>query len=101
MNKLELLISRLKDIIECARQEQNKINVGEISKWNTQQLKNFILPEMNELLVYALKGQIFFKYGKSQRLLETTYLMTDSLDNLNETILGEKITELQKLYNSL
>ena len=101
MKKIELFINLLKEIINCIEYESNQINANGTTKWNMTQLKKVVLPEMNELLLYALKGKVLFKYGRHQRLLESTYLMTDSLDNLEDTTLGEKITELQKLYNSL
>ena len=101
MNRIEIFIRKLKDIVELVAQECDSIDAGKASKWNKDQLENVVFPEMNELLTYALKGKVLFKYGKQQRLLEASYLITDSLEKLNNTALGEKIIELQKLYNSL
>ncbi len=64
-------------------------------------MENVVLPEIQELLTYALKGKVLFKYGKQKRLLESSYLKSDSLERLDDTTLGEKIGELQKLYNPL
>ena len=80
--------------------ESTKINSGYFSKWNKKQLENVVCPEINELLSFALKGKVFFKYGKKQRMLESTHLITDSLSALDKTPLGSKILELQKLFNS-
>lgn len=101
MERLALFIDMLQEIIEFAICEENNINSGKASSWSVSQLENVVLPEMNELLAYALNGKVLFKYGKSQRLLESTYLLTDSIGNLNNTVLGGKITELQRLYNCL
>ena len=64
------------------------------------EMENVVCPEINELLSFALKGKVFFKYGKKQRMLESTHLITDSLSALDKTPLGSKILELQKLFNS-
>lgn len=101
MKKLDMFITVLKEAIECIENEVHRINAGEISKWNIKQLNEIVFPEINTLLTYALKGKVFFKYGKKQRLLESTYLITDSLENLYDTPLGMKISELQRIYNSL
>jgi len=101
MNSIEMFVHALKDIVEIVVQECDSIDAGKASKWDKDQLKNVVLPEINELLSYALKGKVLLKYGKKQRLLESSYLITDSLEGLSYTALGEKIIELQKLYNSL
>lgn len=41
------------------------------------------------------------EYGKNQRVLESSYLITDSLNDLSHTDLGESILNLQAFYNSL
>ena len=46
-------------------------------------------------------GKVFFKYGKKQRMLESTYIITDSTRNLNNTNLGKEIIKLQEIYNRL
>jgi len=94
-------ISILKEIIEIAQIEVNEINDGKCSKWDVNHLVKVIIPEMKELLSYALNGEVFFKYGPNQRLLESSYIIVDSLERLNDTKLGKKIEELQALYNSL
>ena len=101
MRKLELFIILLSEIIECAEIESEKINTGQPSQWERNQLEGIVRPEISELLSFALKGIVFFKYGKKQRMLESTYLITDSFLALDKTPLGRKLLELQKHYNSL
>lgn len=101
MEKLDQFIKVLKETAECIVNEQSKIKAGQISKWTIDQLDGIVSPEINGLLSYALKGKVFFKYGKEQRLLESSYLMSDSLENLGDTSLGKKIIKLQDIYDSL
>ena len=54
-----------------------------------------------ELYTHFVNGRVFFKYGKKQRMLESTYIITDSIKNLKETILGKEIIKLQELYNKI
>ena len=68
--------------------------------WNLEQIQKVIVPEISELLSYANKGKIYFKYGKKQRLLESSYLITDSLNDLSHTALGECVLRLQNLYDT-
>ena len=100
MEKLEQLINLLSEIIDCVEAEFVKIHSGQPSQWEVNQL-DVVRLEISELLSFALKGKVFFKYGKGQRMLESTYLITDSLFELNITLLGRKISELQELYNSI
>ena len=101
MKDIGLFISLLTDVIGFAKTEEAQIKQGKASKWSISQLHDIILPEMCELLTYANKGKVYFKYGKKQRMLLSTYLLTDSLENLNKTELGSKISKLQQFYNSL
>ena len=55
---------------------------------------------MNELKLHADRGDVYYKYGKKQRMLESTYLITDSLNALDSTSLGRKIILLQDMYNA-
>lgn len=96
-----MYINALKDIIATAQLEVDAINNGSYSKWNIDQLVEIVIPEMKELLSYALNDKVFFKYGSSQRLLESSYIISDSLEKLNDTILGRKISEFQTLYDAL
>lgn len=101
MKKNNLFICLLVDILESAEKEKNAILKGKFSLWKLEQIQKVILPEISELLSYANKGKIYFKYGKKQRLLESSYLITDSLNDLSHTVLGEYVLKLQNLYNTL
>ena len=56
---------------------------------------------MKELYNHFVNGEVFFKYGKKQRMLESTYIITDSIRNLSNTSLGKEIIKLQEKYNKL
>ncbi|MFQ7793039.1 MAG: hypothetical protein ACLRH3_07215 [Acutalibacteraceae bacterium] len=101
MKKKNLFICSLVDILDCAEKEKNAILDGKESLWNLEQIQKVIVPEISELLSYANKGKIYFKYGKKQRLLESSYLITDSLNDLSHTALGECVLRLQNLYDTL
>ena len=101
IRKLDQFINLLNEIIECVEIESTKINSGQPSRWESNQLDGVVRPEISELLSFALNGKIFFKHGKRQRVLESTYLITDSFSELDKTPLGRKVLELQKFYNSL
>ena len=90
----------LDSIIALAQHEVDLISKGGISCWNADQLAHIVIPEMTQLRQYLLKGELFLKYGKQQRLLESTYLMTDSLNMLSRTPLGGQIRNLQEKINS-
>lgn len=91
----------LNGIIELAHHEFAAIRNSGISKWSADQLEQIVIPEMNELLQYASKGAIFLKYGKQQRLLESTYLLTDSLNEISNTPLGIQIRKLQEMIDAV
>ena len=101
MKNNNLFICLLVDILECAEEEKNAILDGKLSLWNLEQIQKVIIPEISELLSYANKGKIYFKYGKKQRLLESSYLIIDSLNDLSHTVLGKCILRLQKFYDTL
>ena len=71
MEKLKLLINLLSEIIACAEAESVKIHSGQLSQWDINQLE-VVRSEISELYSFALKGKVFFKYGKGQRMLEST-----------------------------
>lgn len=88
----------------------DKLKRGKTNDEATQELINSnrdIMGDVEEeplfwfALSYANKGKIYFKYGKKQRLLESSYLITDSLNDLSHTALGECVLRLQNLYDTL
>lgn len=103
MKKISLFIKLLLDVINNAEKEKEKeiILGGKASKWDLEQINDLIIPEITELLSHANNGEIYFKYGKKQRLLESSYLISDSVDELSHTKLGESILKLQSFYNAL
>lgn len=100
-SELEVFVNLLNDIIACSNREVARIHAKEQSKWNVEQLNGIVLPEMTELLTYAENQEVFFKYGANQRLLESAYLLTDSLEELNTTVLGMNIVKLQGIYSRI
>jgi hypothetical protein len=98
MIKQKIFVRILKEVISCAEIEIKNISDGNESIWTVGQIENVVLPEMRELLSYALNGIVFYKYGEKQRLLESAYIMTDSLEHLDNTALGKQIGKLQNLY---
>lgn len=88
---------QLKKILNIIEIETNNKN----SVWNKELLIKFIKPEIEELYNYFKNGKIFFKFGKSQRMLESTYIITDSIEKLSNTDLGKEILKFQEMYNKL
>lgn len=91
----------LNEVLTEVAAEQKRIEAGYSSGWTLDQLNKVIIPEILELLYHAQMGELFFKYGQKQRMLESTYLLLDSCDNLNATQLGKKIIDLQDLYSKI
>lgn len=87
-------------VLDCAEKEKKQILNGQSSPWNSEQIK-VVIAELSELLLYAKKGEIYYKYGPKQRRLESSYLVMDSLTDLSHTVLGESVLSLQKIYDSL
>ena len=67
------------------------------SLWTKEQL-NCVKHEMEELYSYFKKGVEYFKYGKRHRMLESTYIINDSMNKLSLTLLGQEIIKLQDFY---
>lgn len=91
------MVEQLKDILT----EIEKEIASESSIWDKGQLVDVVKPEIEELYAYFTNGTVFFKYGKKHRMLVSTYIITDSMKNLMNTALGEKIIKLQDMYNKL
>ena len=91
------MVEQLKKVLKII---ENEIQC-ENSIWDKQQLVYIIKPEMEELYSYFANGRIFFKYGRNQRMLESTYIITDSMKNLKDTNVGKEIIKLQEIYNKM
>lgn len=91
------MVEQLKRVLNSIEEEIKSEN----SIWDKEQLISVIKPQMEELYTHFKNGRVFFKYGKKQRLLESTYIMTDAIRNLSNTSLGKEIIKLQEKYNKL
>jgi hypothetical protein len=91
----------LNETLAEAVSEQKCIEAGAPSRWTRTQLTEGVIPELTELLHAAKLGEVHFKYGKMQRMLESAYLVLDSCDGLGDTPLGKKILELQTVYSRI
>ena len=91
------MVEQLKRVLNSIEEEIKSEN----SIWDKEQLISVVKPEMEELYTHFKNGRVFFKYGKKQRLLESTYIMTDAIRNLSNTGLGKEIIKLQEKYNKL
>lgn len=91
------MVEQLKIVLNSIEEEIKSDN----SIWDKGQLLSIVKPEIEELLKYFENGTIFFKYGKKRRMLASTYIITDSIRNLNNTNLGKDILKLQEVYNKL
>ncbi len=91
------MVEQLMIVLKYIEEEMKKEN----SVWDKTQLSLVVKPEIEELYAYFANGKVFFKYGKKQRMLESTYIITDSIIDLNNTVLGKEINKLQEMYNKL
>ena len=91
------MVEQLKRVLNSVEAEMKSEN----SIWDKEQLISVVKPEMEELYTHSKNGRVFFKYGKKQRMLESTYIITDSTRNLCNTSLGKEIIKLQEKYNKL
>lgn len=99
MENLSRLFSLLNSVLEEAGREEAKAQDGD-SRRDEGDIKNIVIPEMNRLKLHTERGEIWFPYGRKQRMLESTYLLTDSLNELDHTSLGRKILMLQDWINA-
>jgi len=65
------------------------------TKWDADQLKSIVLPEMKMLLKSHMDENDFCDFLSENQMLESTYLIVDSLDGLNKSTLGKTILRLQ------
>lgn len=91
------MVEQLKKVLNSIEEEIKRKD----SIWDKQQLISIVKPEIEELFGYFANERIFFKHGKKQRMLESTYIITDSMKNLSNTSLGKEIIKLQEIYNKL
>lgn len=101
MDRITQFVELLVNVMDCAEKEKRIILDGKYSPWDYYHIQNIVLPEIRELFSHANHGEYYFKYGKNQRLLTSTYIMTDSLKDLWNTPLGRSLLILQDFYNSI
>ena len=109
MKKLDRFISVLQEML--VEVEKAKSYIGSMhfvdAFGRTESNEPYILGlkhvelEMKELLKYAQNGVVYFKYGKKQRQLESSYWLRDNSFQIGRTSLGISIAKVQNLYDKL
>lgn len=82
------LIEKINSIINQVELERCE------SLWSIEQLE-IVRKEFSELKMMTENGD--FKIGKGSIMLESTYIITDSIKPLNSTTLGKQILLFQEL----
>ena len=80
----------LNETLVEAVSEQKRIEAGAPSGWTRTHLTEGVIPELTELLHAAKLGEVYFNYGKKQRMLESAYLVLDSCDGLGGYAAGKE-----------
>ncbi len=86
----------IRNVLNLVIQETNKKD----SLWEIKQLK-MVMKEFESKLTDLVKNQVRYEYGKKQRMLVSTYFITDSLKPLASTELGKKVLEFQEKIDSM
>ncbi len=87
-----------KKIVTLANKVADQVNKeldNKKTKWDANQLKSIVLPEIKMLLKSHDDKKKFYEYLSENEMLESTYLIIDSLDGLNKSTLGKTILCLQ------
>lgn len=92
-------IESIREVFEFAEIEEKTIICGQ-SDWSMDLVQDVVIPEMETLLSYAENNLVYYKYGKEQRLLESTYFIGDTLKPLHLTELGRAILKVQRIINN-
>ena len=87
-NKKSELIERINSVINQIELERKN------SLWSTEQLDT-VREEFTELKKMIENDD--FKFKKKHIMLESTYIITDSIKELNLTVLGKQILLFQEL----
>ncbi len=87
------LINRV--LLEVQREKEKAT-----SPWKSSQLQA-VFDEFINLEAGLENGILLFPYGRKQRMLESTYFLTDSLEHLNQTPLGMLIDHFQEEYQRI
>jgi len=92
--KRDRFICLTKEILSVADEEKENGN----SLWNNSQIM-VVCDEFSIIKKHISEGYLNFEFGKTSRMLQSTYLLTDSLQNLNSTKLGKLISDFQMEYD--
>ena len=65
MNKNNLFISLLIEVLNLAKKEEDKILNDKESHWNLEQIQNVVIPEISELLTHAKNGKFILNTEKN------------------------------------
>ncbi len=87
-----------KKIVNLANKVVEQVNKeldSKKTKWNVNQLESIVLPEMKMLSKAHADENAFFIFLSENKMLESTYLIIDSLNGLNKSNLGKTILRLQ------
>ena len=101
MNIQVTYLRALNNVTQELKIEKEKLRGGQDSLWTLDALMTVVQPEFKQLLIFASKGEVFFKYGSDHRQLESTVFILSSPEELSKTDLAKSILEFQDLYNSL
>ena len=91
------MVEQLKRVLNSIEEEIKSEN----SIWDKEQLISVVKPEMEELYTHFKMEEFSSNTKKKQRMLESTYIITDAIRNLSNTSLGKEIIKLQEKYNKL
>ncbi len=96
-NKTESFLEQdIQNILKLVIQETNNKD----SLWDLNQLK-VVKGELVKIMTGLETNHVRFEYGRKQRMLVSTYFITDSLEPLSSTELGKKVLEFQEKMDSI
>ena len=87
----KIIVNFANKVVKLANKELD----NKKTKWDADQLKSVVLPEIKMLLKSHTDKKVFYDYLSENQMLESTYLIIDSLDGLNKSTLGKTILRLQ------
>lgn len=95
--KVKKFVQLLEEIlVEVEHERSNPNNVWEISF-----LDDVVVREMSQLLNSSKRRIVYYERGTKRKMLHSTYHILDNPEQLGETILGQKILEVQLFYDKL
>ena len=101
MNIQVTYLRALNNVSQELKVEKEKVKSGAQSFWTMDALLHVVQPEFKTLMMYASRGEVYFKYGSDHRQLESTVLILSSMQLLGQTDLAKSILEFQDLYDNI